>query len=108
MKRVIKTNPALDRSPLILSVIPVELALPCGIFFAFNAFVFFLWLKTHWIMPTVSFTVMTLSWMMLTSRGTHTFLSRFERPPHWIRALQCREPILELKYQRYEDLSDTE
>lgn len=102
MKRVIKVNAALDRAPLILSVIPAELALPCFIFLAFNAFVFFLWLKTHWVIPIVSFMAMTISWMGLTARGVHTFLSRFERPPYWIRALQYREPILAAKYQRGE------
>jgi hypothetical protein len=41
--------------------------------------------------------------MGLTARGVHTFLSRFERPPYWIRALQYREPILAAKYQRVEE-----
>lgn len=100
--RIIKVNAALDRSPLILSFFPANLLFPCGGFLFFNAFVFFLWLKTHWLIPVISFTIMTISWMALTARGTHTFLSRFQRPPYWIRSLYYRKPILGKRHQKYD------
>lgn len=96
----IKVNVALDRSPLLLSFFPAHLLFPCGSFLALSAMLY-LWFGLHWLICVFVFVTLTASWIILTARGTHTFLSRFNRPPYWIRAIHYRQPILGLQYQRH-------
>jgi hypothetical protein len=102
----LKVNIALDRSPLLFSFFPTHLLIPCGCFLTFSA-VLFLWFKAQWLISVVVFATLTISWMVLTARGTHTFLSRFDRPPYWIRAIHYRQPILGSKYQRHAQENET-
>jgi hypothetical protein len=98
MKEPIIFNKSLDREPLLFSVIPPNLLIPMSLFFSFDAFVFLLCLKVNWVFVVVAFAVENIIWIILTARGTHTFLSRFERPPYWVNTCRKFKPILPIEY----------
>jgi hypothetical protein len=81
-------------------VIPANLLIPGSLFLSFSALLF-LTFRLHWILCAGAFTAQTIIWMLLTVRGTHTFLSRFEKPPYWISSYRRSKPILPLDYVEF-------
>jgi hypothetical protein len=101
--KAIVFNKSLDREPLLLSVIPPRLLMPIAMFFMLDAFIFFLWLKLPWIYTAIAFTSEIIIWLLLTSRGSYTLLSRLESPPYWVNTWRRVAPILPLQYVEFRE-----
>jgi hypothetical protein len=97
MNEPIVFNKSLDREPMLFSVIPSNLLIPGTVFLLITGLLF-LWLQLNWMICVTLFVVQIITWIMLTARGVHTFLSRFEKPPYWISSFQRVEPLLPVEY----------
>jgi hypothetical protein len=73
-----------DASPMLFGLVPFSLIYPL-FGFTFTAYLIFA-ISNSWIAGAVVFLTCTTSYAILTSKGSHKYLSRLlQAPPRWIR-----------------------